>query len=437
MERFNHLKTQAAGLKATMDGLAEEGKHLKRHCQGLEDRSRLIGTVPCGGMDIAQSCPLLRDAHAAATDLPGATKTLDDKRAAWAQSCQDLEAINAQQKEAVAGADALAKAEQAARDIAQRIRDNAAILALEPTIAQADGIIQAAQATIEEAEAAILDKTRSMTAATNDCAARVAAVEQRYAAEKAEADTERARILAELAALPPKADTAALEQAEKDATQAEGVLARAEQALSGINVRIGAAKERRSQLEKQAAGLATVRARAAHLETEIGHWSALAKAFGNDGIIALSIDDAGPTLAAFANDLLLSCYGPRFSVSIRTQAETAKGDLKETFDIVVFDGDRGDEKGVRDMSGGERIWVNEALTRAIGLYQGQMHGRHYECLFADESDGALDPERKAQFMRMKRKVLELGGYQQEIFISHTPELWEMADAVIDMKEFMA
>ena len=37
-------------------------------------------------------------------------------------------------------------------------------------------------------------------------------------------------------------------------------------------------------------------------------------------------------------------------------------------------------------------------------------------------DGTLDPERKRMFMAMKREVLRLGGYEQEYFISQTPEL---------------
>ena len=36
------------------------------------------------------------------------------------------------------------------------------------------------------------------------------------------------------------------------------------------------------------------------------------------------------------------------------------------------------------------------------------------------------------FMAMKREVLRLGGYGREFFISQTPELTEMADAVIDL-----
>jgi len=36
------------------------------------------------------------------------------------------------------------------------------------------------------------------------------------------------------------------------------------------------------------------------------------------------------------------------------------------------------------------------------------------------------------FMAMKREVLRVGGYQREFFVSQTPELTAMADAVIDL-----
>ena len=36
------------------------------------------------------------------------------------------------------------------------------------------------------------------------------------------------------------------------------------------------------------------------------------------------------------------------------------------------------------------------------------------------------------FMAMNREVLRQAGYQREFFVSQTPELTAMADAVIDM-----
>jgi exonuclease SbcC len=41
------------------------------------------------------------------------------------------------------------------------------------------------------------------------------------------------------------------------------------------------------------------------------------------------------------------------------------------------------------------------------------------------------------FMAMKREVLRLGGYGQELFVSQTPELWELADCVIDVGRLAA
>jgi exonuclease SbcC len=84
------------------------------------------------------------------------------------------------------------------------------------------------------------------------------------------------------------------------------------------------------------------------------------------------------------------------------------------------------------MSGGERIWIDACMTRAIALYLTQHSGRRYATLFSDEADGPLDPEHKRMFMTMKREVLRLGGYEREYFITQTPELAAMADVVIDL-----
>ena len=69
----------------------------------------------------------------------------------------------------------------------------------------------------------------------------------------------------------------------------------------------------------------------------------------------------------------------------------------------------------------------------MALYLARHSGRRYRTLFSDEADGALDAERKRMFMAMKREVLRLGGYEREFFVSQTPELTAMADAVIDME----
>ena len=70
--------------------------------------------------------------------------------------------------------------------------------------------------------------------------------------------------------------------------------------------------------------------------------------------------------------------------------------------------------------------------RDSALYLAQNTGRRFDTLFSDEADGPLDPEHKRMFMAMKREVLRLGGYACEFFITQTPHLATMADAIIDL-----
>jgi exonuclease SbcC len=220
---------------------------------------------------------------------------------------------------------------------------------------------------------------------------------------------------------------------------AETELRVATEAVADIDRRLAEAQskiatceaELRALRNKVAAGEEGAR-EAATLAEDIAAWRLLSKGLGRDGIVALSIDDAGPSLSSMANDLLLACYGPRFSIRFDTQSAKADGSMREDFDIRVFDAESGSDKSVLKTSGGERIWINEALTRAIALFRAQQTGQQYHAIFSDESDGALDPERKLHYMEMKRRVLQLGGYEVEFFISHTPELQDQADQIIDV-----
>jgi exonuclease SbcC len=168
------------------------------------------------------------------------------------------------------------------------------------------------------------------------------------------------------------------------------------------------------------------------LSKEISQWVLLTKALGTDGIVAMSIEDAGPAIAGIANTLLDDCYGGRFALSLVTQKDTLAGITKETFKIQVEDNHRGEHKLLDDMSGGEKVWINECLVRAMALYMAQVADIRSQTLFSDESDGALDPQRKRQYMAMKRAVMARGGYEREYLITQTPELLEMCDAVIDV-----
>jgi len=228
----------------------------------------------------------------------------------------------------------------------------------------------------------------------------------------------------------------ALEEAKKEIIQV----------VSALSSRIDGQRSEEAALRKEAGALDEALRRIAESETkcieldkeiehlwgEISEWTVEEKALGNDGIIALEIDDAGPAIATIANELL-RVYDSPFSVRLNTQEMTRSGKLKEGFDIPVFDSNTNKSKSIRKLSGGEATIVEDAVAKAICIYNKTSNGRDLATIYTDERDGALDPEKKRAYFRMKQKVLALGGYEQEYCITHTPELLSMANAVISLK----
>ena len=164
----------------------------------------------------------------------------------------------------------------------------------------------------------------------------------------------------------------------------------------------------------------------------IADFSLLAKACSNDGVVALELDDAAPSIAVIVNDLLLACYGSRFSVRFDTQAEKADGTKREAFDILVYDSEIDSERSITELSGGQNCWIENAITRGIALFNIHRCDRQYGTLFSDETDGPLDAGRKEAFFAVKRAALVSGTHSREFFISQTAELVDMADARIEM-----
>lgn len=426
----------AAG--ARLRAMEREAGQAALRAEDLTRRFGLTGEVPCAGTGLQGQCKLLGDAREAQALMPnaqGAIRRLADDTAA---TRRQLEALTARRRALEASPQTLAWAEwreSLARDRAERYG----------RLAERGGELRQARLRCEEIDTELAtlqapgggaeDETPEEVVERRDVAAALKDLSAQHEQQAKYYRQTLDRLDAALAALPPAFDAQGLTEAERAAADA---LAAADEA-GRAHLQAVRDAEARTALDRQAQERRRERrelaAHVARVEAQLGSWNLLAKCLSNDGVIALAIDDAGPTLAGLANDLLLACYGPRFTVSLLTQLETRKGEQREGFAIEVHDGESGRSKRVEQMSGGERVWINECLVRAVALYLAQNSGRCYGTLFSDEADGALDPARKRMFMAMKREVLRLGGYVREIFISQTPELTAMADAVIDLDSF--
>ncbi len=431
-DKADQLRGRQRLLNQQIEGFVREAGQVSLRHADLNRRFGLVAEVPCAGTDLQGRCKLLGDAREAQALLPSVDAQIAALRGRQ-RAAEGERTVLAEQLVPLADA-----AER--RNEAERRLESAQVRSSKlARLAAREGEVLRSQAALASVELELGQLTENAPTETEDEAAEradMAAARDRLEAERgrvvAERDAAASRVEAALAALPAPFNGHRLDQAREVSALAEAGLRSAEQAhLAAVRGqerwRAVQAQHARAKAE-QAAG----EARSAQVEAELSGWTLLAKCLSNDGVIALDIDDAGPTLAGLANDLLLACYGPRFTLEIRTQVATAKGEMREGFDIVVHDGQGGESKSVTLLSGGEKIWINECLTRAIALYLAGNAGREYGTLFCDEADGPLDPERKRMFMDMKRAVIRLGGYEREFFVSQTPELTAMADKVIDL-----
>lgn len=398
----------------------------------LKQTASLIDQVPCKGSAMQHKCPLLAQANEAKSGLPGHQAVLVDMRARYADTNKRRDQLDAKLaefsaiEESIKQINAKRSSVLQSIDAANRLSAMAVLLKdAEDRLPQLAESKKQLQGTLEASSNAILASTKETEAIAEGRKKAIDEVSTRTGAEVGE-------LTARINKLAAPVSESEIAQAKLNVQSAmNGVEAQRAKSHAVTNQRVALLAKIEAFKSIKLKSEASV-AESERLAEEIAKWKLIEKGMGNDGLVALSIDDAGPEISSICNALLYDCYEGRFAVRMDTQSETQAGNIRETFEVMVLDNHRGEEKSLSTMSGGEQVWVNDCLTRAIALYVGQSSTVQLLTLFSDESDGPLDPDRKRQFMQMKRSVLDRGGYEREYFISQTPELWEAADHVINV-----
>jgi exonuclease SbcC len=394
----------------------------------LAERNKLHN-APCGGQ-LAESCEFVKSAVIEINKIPQLEEQLDELCKATQEEVElDFEISNLRMEISAAGD----MSTQAKETLAKKQSLQARVSDLEDKVnLLRENLADLPKVALAEKELPLLQK--ELTSLEQELDAVLETAEKRKQAD-----------VAEIASLEEKAAAMKCDNREElllRRKEVEEVITKTKKEKQDIAGQQEATAVRKGSLEADARRIAEaelklrdVTAKEATLSCEISEWSLLEKALGNEGLIALEISDAGPQITAYANELL-KVIGGRFSVKIETQFLKAKGGMKEGFDIIVYDARTDEAKSLKLLSGGEKTWVEEAITRAICLHRASSSGIHYECIFSDEKDGALDPEKKKEFFDMKQRVLELGGYVNEFCITQTDSLLSRADAVIELENYM-
>lgn len=370
-------------LQADADRLAALARQARTDADRADRSAQLLASVPCGGGDGFDGCQFLRDAVAARAQL---------------------DALRAAQQAAEDAAGQAQAALQAARAAAPSAADQAAL-------ARA---VQAAEAAVRTWQAARQAFDRHATAiATADASYRAAAATAIQA--------RRARKDAPSAPEAPAVDVGSLNAAVEAAGRA---VARATGDLEHARGQLQALRRQADVTEAKLAKAQDAAADAPALQM-------LVKALGPDGIQAFEIDAAGPQVSGMANDLLLACYGPRFTVEIQTQrAMKSKEGMDEDLEIIVLDAKEGRSGPLGSLSGGEQVIVDEAVRTALAMFAARRLEAPIRTLWRDESSGALTPENARRYVQMLRRAAEIGDFHQVLFVAHDPDVIASADVVV-------
>jgi exonuclease SbcC len=416
----------------------------------------LLNAVPCGGVGEYATCQFLTSVTAAQARIPALQVVADGR----AQVVAALEAVRADLKTRATQATAeqarvvaLTKERvthgplAAKLSILQQAEDRIAHFLARKVEATADAARQQAAAQTREVQRQADLRTRRAEREAEGLTQQTY-IAQRWTAREAElvdrathleasvhADTLRLGTLrTELArTASASADAAAqtallaLRRAEWDASTTD--LARVTHQRETVEQRHLAFSARRMEADD-------LRARRTDLQADLVEWGVLAKALGRDGLQTIEIDEAGPTVSRLTNQLLESSYGARFTVELVTQeprlSKSKDGQtMRDVFEIKVFDArDGGAARDIGDLSGGERVIVEEACKSAIALLVNSRNVMPCRTMWRDETTGALNPENALRYMAMLRAAHELGGFHQTIFVTHNPDAARLADAQV-------
>ncbi|MGB9811833.1 MAG: hypothetical protein ACPLSN_09060, partial [Dictyoglomus turgidum] len=405
-----------------------EIKTVTARLKQIKDQAELLSVVPCSGTEFQESCLLLKHAREASKEVSLLEKKLEE----LSQEKPEVQLLKQQIQEKQAQLmnctqgdllkELLEKKKKLESDLVnyQKIKENCQ--AIEKDLSKIDAskeilINLNKQRQQEEQSLNQIEVTLKVALTTKQ--------------------NELIKIEGSLKELASKIDSDAKAKYEETSRKLGQIL----DELHKLDIQLNTLRANLSSLEGRLNYLESLKEKGINIEgtvkvfnQELSEWKLIEKVLKE--LIPVQIEDSGPAISELANKLLHSCFGQRFSVTIVTAIpkKTDKTQVKPTFDIYVYDSEFGEKKPLGFLSGGERIWIEEAITRAGVLYSYLSSGRTYKTIFSDERDGALDIENREKYFTMKQEFLRLGGFETEYFISHSTVATRFAQHVIDFNK---
>ena len=211
--------------------------------------------------------------------------------------------------------------------------------------------------------------------------------------------------------------------------EAQSYMVAARAKLTDLNPWTKAVEAKRKDIERCGAEIVAADAAAAALCAKSDLYANASKVFGPAGVRAHILDTVTPFLNEKTSEYLGALADGNINATWSTLAKTAKGELKEKFNIEVVN-DKGAES-FAGLSGGEKRKVRIASAMALQDMVASRAEKPINLFIADEVDHALDDAGLERLMGVLEKKAKDRG--TVIVISHN-SLSDWIDNVITVKK---
>lgn len=213
--------------------------------------------------------------------------------------------------------------------------------------------------------------------------------------------------------------------------EAEQEFSRNTEALQQLKTHKAVTDERVKSCRKELSDILSAEKIINRNKKDLDDYKLLSKALSNSGIQALELEAVVPDIADIANRILSKFYGDKFALSFET-LRTGTKTMVEDFNVMVYNSDNNRTYPIALLSSGEKVWVNLAIEYAFNIVNMQNTGSSFLTRFIDECDGSLDSESRSRYMQMINSAHIEGGAKKTVLISHSQEIKNSADQIIEM-----
>ncbi len=151
-------------------------------------------------------------------------------------------------------------------------------------------------------------------------------------------------------------------------------------------------------------------------------------AFGKNGVQAMIIEEAIPSIQDEANRILERMTESQVTVSLETQRLNQAGAVNETLDIQIAD--QTSTRRYEMFSGGEAFRVNFALRIAISRLLARRAGARLQTLVIDEGFGSQDGKGRERLVEALNSIRD--DFSTIVVMTHMDDLKDSFPQRVDI-----